>query len=174
MMMELAFKGLGRGLDTLQSVWAGHRQRKGFGVGVLEDVQESEAEHSGEVYQQKEQWVRSGGQKAPTQRGDVPGEVGRTACGVFRQTPCVLKVLGSHGRGLSRGGTRLHLGIRKFPLASPWLVKGHDWRPHTRALGPLRAPVSTFQKYTLRLPHSLPQVPDESVNNFVYSIILCY
>lgn len=141
--MELAFKGLGRGLDTLQSVWAGHGQRKGFGFGVLEDV-ESEAEHSGEVYQQKEQCIRSGGQKAPTQRGDVPGEVGRTACGAIRQTPCVLKVLGS----LSRGGTRLHLGIRKFPPASPWLVKGHDWRPHTRALGPLRAPVSTFQKYT--------------------------
>lgn len=50
--MESAFKGLERGLDILQSVWVGHGQRKGFGIGVLEDVQESEAEHSGEVYQQ--------------------------------------------------------------------------------------------------------------------------
>ena len=30
---------------------------------MLEDVQESEAEHSGEIHQQKEQWVRSEARK---------------------------------------------------------------------------------------------------------------
>lgn len=85
--MELAFKGLGRQLGTLQSTSAGQGPRKGFGVGVLEEVQESEAEVEGRVSAVEGTTGKAWRPESTFTDGDVAGGAGQRACRAFRRAP---------------------------------------------------------------------------------------
>lgn len=118
--MELAFKSLGRRLDTLQSTLAGQGSRKGFGVRVLEEIQESEAEVGGRVSAVEGTTGKAWRPEAPSQMAMWQQGLAREHAEPLEEPHCTVKVLGRHGRGLSRRGPWSYLGVRKFPPGSPW------------------------------------------------------